>query len=223
VSSPIDPLASVAWLASHIPFLLAVGWLIRAPILSREEGHEAITREAWNGLALTDEQRRALIRGVRAPDASPLGFLTSLLPAGQRRHALRAWAGTTTAQAIRDTRDYVVATHHRAFALADGPRRWAALGEILHCLQDSFSPAHADRIGARIVRMKHWGPIDQLRSRDEHGFPSDARDRALIEGALTDEARAAADASRAYLELAQRPTASGDSELRGFLDGFLLG
>jgi hypothetical protein len=50
------------------------------------------------------------------------------------------------------------------------------------------------------VRLKHWGPFDG-REPDEHGFPTDPRDRAYEDGALTAPAQAAAAVSRAYLEL----------------------
>ena len=99
-------------------------------------------------------------------------------------------------------RAFLVARHHRALETADDRRRWEQLGEILHCIQDSYSPAHADREGARIVRMKHWGPLDRWHGPDEHGFPTDVRDRAVAGNALTDEARAAAATCHRYLELA---------------------
>lgn len=223
MTGPTDPLSALALLAGHLPILLAVGWLIRVPPLSREEGHEAITRHAWDGLQLSSKRQRALIRGVRAPDASLFGVLTSALPSAQRRHALRAWSGTTTASGIRDMREFLAATHFRALALPDGRRRWENFGEVLHCLQDSYSPAHADRVGALIIYMKHWGPLDALRragpgntQTDEHGFPADRRDSAWSNGILTEEARAAVAASRKYLEIATRQSGSdGGQDPRG--------
>jgi hypothetical protein len=197
---------------AHLPLLLLGGWVVRVPLFSREEGHEAITREAWEGLPLTAHQQRALIRGVRAPDVSLVGLLTSALPFAQRRHALRAWSGTTTADGVSEMRSFLVSHHGRALALPDGARRWAAFGEVLHCLQDSYSAAHTDREGGRILRMRHWGPLDRFRGRspaDEHGFPSDPRDGAWKDGILTEGARAAAAASRAYLQLV---LGGGDSD-----------
>jgi len=216
------PLAHLVAAPSHLPLFLALGWVVRVPLLSREEGHEAITSAAWDGLALTAAQQRALIRGVRAPDISVVGLLTSVLPFAQRRHALRAWSGTTTADGIREMRDFMTFRHLRALALPDGPRRWATFGEVLHCLQDSYSPAHADRSGALIVRMKHWGPLDRLRPAaterqlaDEHAFPTDPRDSPWRGGTLTEEAVSAAAASRGYLELAARQSAAdGPRDLR---------
>jgi hypothetical protein len=235
MSELVDPLHALVRAAPGLPLIVGAGWVIRVPLLSREEGHEAITRVAWDGLALTEEQQRALIRGVRAPDAGFFGILTSALPFAQRRHALRAWWRTDTKAAIRDVREFLVATHARALALPDGQRRWMTFGAALHCLQDAYSPAHVDRVGARIVRMKHWGLLDGWRrtradaaTSDEHGFPVDRRDSAWANGELTDEARAAATASRHYLELAMRPAASGEDrvgwrrELDAFLEGTVL-
>ncbi len=210
----------VSWLVDHLPLLLALGWVVRIPPLSREEGHEAITRAAWEGLALTSAQQEALIRGVRSPDVSLTGILTSALPFAQRRHALRAWSGTTDADGIRQMREFLAATHRRALAAPDDPRRWRLFGEALHCLQDSYSPAHADRVDGAIVRMKHWGALDVLRrggSSDEHGFPSDPRDGVWHDGRLTAEAKAAVAASRRYLELAMRE-APVETELASFLE-----
>jgi hypothetical protein len=204
----------VSWLTDPLPILLALGWVVRAPLVSRDEGHETITRTAWEGLLLAPEQQDALIRGVRAPDVSLAGFLISALPFAQRRHALRAWSGTTTPAAVREVCEFLVATHLRALSLPDGPRRWATFGEVLHCLQDSYSPAHTDRVGGRIVQMRHWGPLDPLRGREEHGFPSDRRDSAWMNGELTEEARGAVEASRRYLETAIRRVES----LEAFLD-----
>lgn len=226
VTGPTDPMAALASLADRLPLLLGVGWVVLFPPLSREEGHEAITRTAYEGLRLSPDQQRALVRGVRAPDVSLFGLLTSALPSCQRRHALRAWSRTTSARGIREMREYLAVTHSRALALPEGQRRWMAFGGVLHCLQDSYSPAHVDRDGARIARMKHWGPLDALRRgrpggrpRDEHGFPSDLRDRAWSDGTLTAEAHAAAAASRTYLLLAVRqshPGGSGDAQRRAF-------
>jgi hypothetical protein len=207
--------------AELLPLLLAVGWVVRVPLLGREEGHEAITRAAWEGLSLTPEQQEALIRGVRAPDVSLAGILTSALPFAQRRHALRPWSGTTTAAGIREMREFLAAIHLRALTVPDGPRRWALFGEALHCLQDSYSPAHVDRAGPRIVHMKHWGPLDALRRgrpSDEHGFPRDRRDGAWQDGQLTSEATAAVAATRRYLDLAMREGESIGPELAAFLD-----
>jgi hypothetical protein len=206
VSWPPDP---ITW-----PILLGVGWVVRAPLVSRQEGHEAITRAAWDGLPLTADQQRALMRGVRAPDVSLAGFLASALPFAQRRHALRAWSWTTTRRGIEEMRAFIGKRHAHALSLPDGRRRWIAHGEVLHSLQDSYSPAHTDRVAGRILRMRHWGPLDGMRRADEHGFPADARDGVWRNGQLTDEARAAVAATRRYLEVALSSRAS----LADFLD-----
>jgi hypothetical protein len=209
------------------PLLLVVGWVVRVPLLSPQEGHEAITRASWDGLALTDAQRAALIRGVRAPDVSIRGLAVFAFPSRQRRHALRARAATSTEEGVSAMCAFLVARHQRALETADDRRCWEGVGEILHCIQDSYSPAHVDRDGARIVRMKHWGPFDRRRGADEHGFPTDVRDHALVDGALTDAARMAASTCHRYLELVLRQTSAdnrpaevADAELTSFLDNW---
>ena len=207
----------------QLPLLAIVGWVVRAPLLSREEGHEAITRAAWDGLGLSVAKQRAVIDGVRAPDVSLMGLLTSALPFAQRRHALRSWSGSTTADAIRGMRGFLASRHRHACTLPDGRRRWATVGEVLHCLQDSYSPAHTDRAGPRIIHVKHWGPLDRFRRGargDEHGFPTDLRDGVWRDGTLTDGARAAIAASRAYLELVSGNPRS-DKDFGTFLDRYV--
>ena len=206
----------------QLPALIVVGWVVRVPLLSREEGHEAITRAAWDGLGLTRDQQRALIWGVRTPDIGLSGVLTSALPFAQRRHALRSWSATTTQRGVEEMRAFMTDCHARALALPEGPRRWVTFGRLLHCLQDSYSPAHTERVDGRIVRMKHWGLLDQRRrtrsapdGADEHGFPTDPRDSAWRGGRLTDEALAATSASRRYLEIV---TGQGALSLGEFLD-----
>ena len=210
-----------------LPLLVVAGWVVRVPLLSPEEGHEAITRAAWDGLGLADAQCAALIRGVRAPDVSLRGLAAFALPSRQPRHALRAHAGTSTAEGVSAMRAFLVTRHRRALAMGSTAGRWEAIGEILHCIQDSYSPAHADRDGARIVRLKHWGPLDRWRGADEHGFPTDIRDHAVADGILTDAATLAAAACRRYLqraldqmEAADQPTAAVEAELTDFLDSW---
>jgi len=212
-----------------LPLLIIAGWVVRLPLLSPGEGHEAITRAAWDGLGLTDAQCQALIRGVRAPDVSIRGLAVFALPSRQPRHALRAHASTSTADGVAAMRAFLVGRHHGALATTDDRRRWEELGEILHCIQDSYSPAHADRDGARIVRMKHWGPFDRRRDGDEHGFPTDVRDHAVVDGALTAAARDAATTCHRYLGLALhqvqgagQPGDVADAELTAFLDSWAL-
>lgn len=210
-----------------LPLLVVAGWVVRVPLLSPREGHEAITRASWDGLGLTDAQRTALIRGVRAPDVSIWGLAVFAFPSGQPRHALRSRAATSTEAGVSAMREFLVARHRRALETTDDRRRWEGIGEILHCIQDSYSPAHVDRDGERVVQMKHWGPFDRRRDTDEHGFPTDARDHAFLDGTLTDAARTAASTSRRYLELAlrrmqaaDRPADVVEAELTAFLDSW---
>lgn len=204
-----------------LPLLVVAGWVVRVPLLSPHEGHEVITRAAWDGLELTDAQRASLIRGVRAPDISIRGLAVFALPSRQPRHALRAHASTSTEEGVAAMRAFVAARHARALLSTDDRWRWEEVGEILHCIQDSYSPAHTDRDGARILRMKHWGPFDRRRGADEHGFPTDIRDHAVVDGVLTDEARAAAATCHRYLELVMAEVPA-DGPLAAFLDSWAV-
>ena len=74
--------------------------------------------------------------------------------------------------------------------------------------------------------MKHWGPLDLFRrdgDSDEHGFPSDPRDSIWRDGALTEEARASVEASRAYLEIALRGSGRPEVALASYLDEHVAG
>lgn len=218
----------------HLPLAIALGWVVRMAGISPDEGHEAITRAAFDGLDLTDAQRAALIRGVRAPDVSIHGLAVFALPFRQPRHALRAWYSTSTTEGVMALRAFVVAHHGRALGATEDRRRWERFGEVLHCLQDAYSPAHVDRDGPQIVRMKHWGLFDRRHAGaggpDEHGFPTDARDRALMDGSLVPAARDAARVSHAYLELALRHVSSPATvavarrqDVDAFLDALVTG
>lgn len=233
VSWPLDRPEALVDVAAHLS-PLAVAWVVRIPLLNRQEGHEALTRAAWAGLDLTPDQQAALLRGVRAPDVGLAGLLRSALPHAQKRHALRAWSGTAVEKAISELRDFITATHLGALRRG-GSDRWVAFGAVLHALQDSYSPAHTQREGGRIMRVKHWGPLDPLRRRlhgdppDEHGFPNDPRDRVAPDGPTTAEAQAAVAATRDYLELALRHAAVRpldsvhDRELTALLDRHVRG
>ena len=227
-------MAGLSAVLDHVPLLLAFGWVVRMPGISPDEGHEAITRAAFNGLDLTDAQHAALIRGVRAPDASIRGLAVFALPSRQPRHALRAWYSTTTTEGVKALRAFVVAHHGRALGATDDRRRWERFGEVLHCLQDAYSPAHVDRDGPRILRMKHWGVLDRRHAGaggpDEHGFPTDGRDRALVDGSLVPAASDAARVSHAYLVLALRHVSSPATaavarrqDVDAFLDALVTG
>ena len=122
-------------------------------------------------------------------------------------------------------RAFVVNHHRRALDEPSERRRWERFGEVLHCLQDSYSPAHAVRDGARLVRMKHWGLLDRRHAGadgpDEHGFPTDARDDAQVDGSLVAAAQEAARVSHAYLALALRR--ASEPEVESFLDDWVTG
>jgi hypothetical protein len=198
------------------------------------EGHERLTREAAAGLrGLTADDLAALREGVRRPDTAKL--TDHIHPAQQRRHALRRDLCQPLADSLGDMRNQLVLLHARALAsMVRGARREALqwLGEALHLLQDSYAPAHVERIagaGGRypITYVRYYGIIGEGYPR-EHRFPFDTRDlvSGWLGGALHPWARAAVRASREFLRMAldqlARPRSPRNRvELRHFLERHL--
>lgn len=199
------------------------------------EGHERLTREAATGLrGLTAADLAALRDGVRRPDTAKL--TDHVHPAQQRRHALRRDLCQPLGDSLSDMRNQLVLLHGRALAsMAAGGRREAFqwLGEALHLIQDSYAPAHVERIsgtGGRypIAYVRYYGIIGDGYPR-EHRFPFDTRD--LVSGwrggALHPWARVAVGASREFLRMAlghlARPRSPRNAVgLRRFLDRHLF-
>lgn len=197
-SAVVDDLATPTPTGAHRAFAPRSG--------STPEGHERLTREAAARLAIAPGGMRALLEGVRRPDTESLR--THLAPTQQRRHALRASLCQPTRAALADIRAHIAALHRQAVAAGPSVGGYQLAGEALHTIQDSFSPAHIERGhgGGRgpVVYIHFYGlttaaPI-------EHQFPFDPRD--LVAGTpggpLRPWARAAVEASRAYLELLTR-------------------
>jgi hypothetical protein len=152
------------------------------------EGHGRLTRGAAIGLPeLTADDLAALREDVRRPDTAKLTDHIRL--AQRRRHALRRDLCQPLADSLSDMRNQLVLLHARALAsMARGNRgeafQW--LGEALHLLQDSYAPAHVERIagaGGRypITHIRYYGIIGDGYPR-EHRFPFDTGD--LVSGWL---------------------------------------
>lgn len=191
------------------------------------EGHERLTREAAAGVpGIAAAEMQALIEGVRRPDTESLR--NHILPGQQRRHALRARLCQPLAEALRDARGQFAELHRRALTAPTrlDIYRWA--GEALHLLQDSYAPAHMQRVRAPdgrfpITYIRVFGVTGQGAPR-EHGFPFDGRDLvADVGGGLRPWSHIAIDASRQYLQILKRHLAaprgpSVAAELRAFMD-----
>ena len=194
------------------------------------EGHERLAREAARGLAgISARHLAALIEGVRRPDTESLRH--HLIASQQRRHALRASLCQPLSAALAEIRAQLAALHGRALAAGPTPAGFMLAGEALHLVQDSYSPAHVERVegsGGRypIVYIRYYG-LTTVAPR-EHQFPFDPRDlvAGVLGGPLKRWARVAVDASREYLELFLRRLgtpggAAPAAELRAYMDKHL--
>jgi hypothetical protein len=201
------------------------GWWIRSVGGVVPEGHELLTRNAAAGLAISPAELGFLVEGVRRPDEASL--ISHVLPAEQRRHFLRSTVLQTVPAAWSDATNHLRALHGRlmAFGTSRAPEQFRLMGEALHSIQDSFSPAHVNRGGSgRITFIKNFGPTTGPIT--DHGFPVDPRDRVhtgILSPTLKTEARNAIAASRDYLVMTLRHIGGGvpapviDAELNAFI------
>jgi flagellar motor protein MotB len=208
------------------------------------EGHEVLTREAAAGAPGVDLP--ALLRGVTRVDSGggglslPGALIGSLVPAQQRRHALRAELCQPVSTALSQIRNHLVLLHARAMGARTRSAAFEQIGEALHLIQDSYSDAHVQRnfgAGPRgthpIQYIRFFGFLSRLPPRTtsaprEHGFPADDRDQITdSRGRRRPETRIAVNASREYLLMAMRhlttPTSPTNArEVRAFLDRHLF-
>lgn len=191
-------------LLSSMP--LAVAWFVKSgPI---KEGHEALTKAAARGLSSTDLS--ALTKGVRSPDVD--GPLTNHIKLEeQRRHALRRTLVQTTKGALGDATKHLAKLHGRVIGAKKRSRQLQLAGEALHLIQDSFSPAHAERSGRKIKKLRNFGPANWALPTPlqhlEHITPIDPRDVVRDRrGNFTREAKQAIQASTEYLTMVKKHT-----------------
>jgi hypothetical protein len=197
------------------------------------EGHERLTRDAVRGIrGITASDLAVLTTGVRRPDTEKL--TNHVNPAQQRRHALRRDLCQPLSAALSDMRNQLVLLHANALRASTRRSRSLAMGwigEALHLIQDSYAPAHVERItagGGRhpIVYIRYYGFIGQGSPR-EHAFPFDTRDLVASGGTLRRWARVAVAASREFLQMMMRhlatPRAPGNAaELRRYMNRHLI-
>jgi hypothetical protein len=163
--------------------------------------------------------------------------LTNHFKAGeQRRHALRREVCQPLHTALREIRGYLAMLHGRALGAIMRRDRQAAfvwIGEALHLIQDSFSPAHTERVldGATnpIRYIRYFGLRGKTYPTEHRVFPApDPRDIITVSGGrLTTAAVAAIAASRKFLQMMlrhlARPTPPrAAAELRAFMDRHLV-
>jgi hypothetical protein len=199
------------------------------------EGHERLTRLAAAGVpGITSSDVPALVRGVRRVDIgkNPIQFVPAMIdqfrPSQQRRHALRRDLCQPLSGTVADIRGLLSTLHGRALRASTRNASTEWIGEALHLIQDSYSPAHVARTRGTagrhpIVYIRYFG----LRGRPypiEHRVvpPPDPRDIVTDPaGILTPWAREAITASREFLRMVARhrarPSApTNAAELRTF-------
>lgn len=183
---------------------LVVGWFVKSGPIG--EGHEALTRAAARGLSSAD--MATLIKGVRSPDVD--GPLTNHIKLSeQRRHCLKRVITQSTNAALKDATAQLRKLHGRVLGASSKSTRLHSTGEALHLIQDSFSPAHTERKGRTIKKLRNYGPTNLALGpfmMSEHVFPIDGRDGVKHRGKLTREANLAIDASREYFSLVTKHT-----------------
>ncbi|GAB4464544.1 MAG: hypothetical protein OHK0037_18670 [Elainellaceae cyanobacterium] len=199
-------------------------------------GHETLNREAAKGLPVTSTELSAMNRGVRRVDLEKL--TNHFKPSQQRRHMLRRHKCQSLEEALSEARQQLVAIYQRIMA---APAREAAfewLGEALHLIQDSYSPAHTEREngGAGAIRFIRYFGMGGLSYPHEHRvmpmrqpngriLPGDPRDFINLSSMPT---RAAIAASRRFIQLVLRhlqaavSSAAHQAELRQFMDSVLV-
>lgn len=189
-----------------------LSWAVRTPLSA--EGHEAITRNAIGPArtitftvagrpmtrVLSPVEQAEIIAGNRSVDLGWMGtgVLFSFNKAEQKRHALRRELSQPQAAALADIVASLSAQHAGILAERDPMRRLHKVGQALHLVQDSFSPAHTLRrpgAGWCISYIRNFG---RGSAPTEHGVPRDGRDEIARSRA---EAAQAVSASRRYLEI----------------------
>ncbi len=203
---------------------LLVGWFVKTAL--SKEGHEWLTRAAAKGFSKAEVA--ALTKGVRAPDVN--GPITNHVKLKeQRRHALRQTLTQKTRPALAEAVGHLHKLHGHALAQRNRSKQLETIGEALHLIQDSFSPAHVERKRRKVKKLRNYGPANWVKPwEDNHGFPMDSRDNPRDKkGKLNGAAREAVTASAAYLAIVVRhignppSAASRKKDLDGFTGKWL--
>ncbi len=198
-------------------------------------GHETLNREAAKGLSISSVELTAMNRGVRRVDLEKL--TNHFKPSQQRRHMLRRYKCQPLAETLSEARQQLVAIYQRIMAAPNREAAFEWVGEALHLIQDSYSPAHTDRekdgagairfiryFGVRGLSYPHEHRVMPMRQPNGRILPGDPRDFINLSSVPT---RAAIAASRRFMELVLRHLRAAASsptqqtELRQFMDSVL--
>jgi hypothetical protein len=178
------------------------------PIPGISDGHTNLTRQIANFLHLKPEDIEALVAGSKKPDkdfpvTDPKTLPRALDECEQRRHALRGRLCQEVGAALQDARKHLTNLYNKALATG-GSAQFGLIGEALHLIQDSYSPAHAER--DQLMGPPYLGAIRYIRVYNpvspghplEHGFPADIRDRLDL---LSSVGVAVSTATREFLQM----------------------
>lgn len=188
--------------------ITGLGWTVyRTKPPKLPQGHELLTRIAARSLQLSDSELNTIVEANRQVDLENPTEIFS--PEEQKRHALRR----DLCQPISQARADIVAHLYGLYkAILQAPLRadkLSKIGETLHLIQDSYSPAHVERMlplkkngPAMIIYIRNYGR--GLMAPAEHGFKDDRDIITTSDGLLTRWAEFAVHASREWLEMMVR-------------------
>lgn len=203
-------------------------------LIDVKHGHVELTANAAASAGFGGDDLEALKRGVARPDQSPTSITEQIDECQQHRHALRAAFCQDMPSAIERIRSYLRNLYDCILSMAapqDPERRKAQfelIGEALHLIQDSYSPAHMERdFGGpgkvhAIKYIRFWNPITLAGDPMEHNFPVDPRDNLTLASFPIDWVKEALTASREFLQMVKRHIADpGDSKVRPERDAYI--
>jgi len=157
------------------------------PIGRLSDGHTSLTRLVANRIAksfpsLKPKDVDALVEGSLPPDKVPATIREQMDECQQRCHALRDRPCQETTAALEDICAYLTKLYKNALANTNKPN-FILIGEALHLIQNSYSPAHMEREHfagpphfGLIIYLRFWNPISPGFPL-EHSLAVDIRDR----------------------------------------------
>jgi hypothetical protein len=194
-----------------------LGWTVK--YLGAPEGHERITRNAIGRVltisftvggsprsrVLTPAEVVEILRGNTDTDLLYFrrgqyarGAAVTFLPSDQKHHALRGTYFQPQPSAFADIVRELRAQHAGILVEPNRTRQLYKIGHATHLIQDSFSPAHTQRVSPTwcVRYIRNYGV--NLRRTDEHQVPKDPRDEVARSAAAAAQAE---HATRLYLQI----------------------
>jgi len=201
-------------------------------IIEVTHGHGELAEKAAAAVGIVGEERAALRRGVARPDEDP-PLAGQIDQCQQHRHALRGAMCQKMPQAIERIRTYLQNLYECILSMPtpqvpDTKAQFELVGEALHLIQDSYSPAHMERNYAgpggvhTINYIRFWNPVTALGDPLEHKFPVDLRDNLSAASFPLNWVDEAITASKEFLTMVKKHAArAGDPANRTELTAFM--